>query len=111
MRDAVSLLDQLISVGKGAVTSDDVARVLGIPDSDVYFAISDAVAAHDTGATLGALEGALDAGFDARDLLDGFVEHLHNLLLVRSAPAPERLVGRVADYQDHAGRFFLHRGR
>ncbi|MFH1502931.1 MAG: DNA polymerase III subunit gamma/tau [Candidatus Eisenbacteria bacterium] len=103
MRDAVSLLDQLISVGRGKVTSDDVARVLGIPDSDVYFALSDAVADHETGATLGVLEGALDSGFDARDLLDGFVEHLRNLLLVRSAPDPDRLVGRIAEYRGHVG--------
>ncbi|MBD3349456.1 MAG: DNA polymerase III subunit gamma/tau, partial [Candidatus Eisenbacteria bacterium] len=103
MRDAVSLLDQLISVGKGRVTSEDVARVLGIPDTDVYFAISDAVAESDTAATLGALEDALDAGFDPRDLLDGFVEHLRDLLLVRSAPDPERLLGRIADYREHNG--------
>ncbi len=103
MCDAVSLLDQLMSVGKGAVTSDDVARVLGIPDSDVYFEISDAVASHDTSAVLGALEDALDSGFDARDLLNGLVEHIRNLLLVRSAPDPERLVGRIADYRSHEG--------
>ncbi len=103
MRDAVSLLDQLISVGKGHVTTEDVSRVLGIPDSDVYFAISDGIASHDTGATLSALEKALEAGFDARDLLDGFVDHSRNLLLVRAAPAPERLVGRIAEYTGHEG--------
>ncbi len=103
MRDAVSLLDQLISVGKGKVASEDVSRVLGIPDSDVYFAISDAIASQDTGATLGALEKALESGFDARDLLDGFVDHTRNLLLVRSAPDPAKLVGRIADYTSHDG--------
>ncbi len=77
--------------------------MLGIPDSDVYFAISDAIAAHDTGATLGALEEALESGFDARDLLDGFVDHARNLLLVRSAPDPEKLVGRIEDYTSHEG--------
>jgi DNA polymerase-3 subunit gamma/tau len=104
MRDAESLLDQLISVGKGVVTSDDVARVLGIPDVDVYFALSDAIAARDSRATLGALEAALNAGFDPRDLLDGLVEHLRNLLLVRAAPSPERLIGRIADYLEHEGQ-------
>jgi DNA polymerase-3 subunit gamma/tau len=103
MRDAESLLDQLMSVGGKRVSSDDVARVLGIPDIDVFFSLSDAIASHDRRATLGALEAALDAGFDPRDLLDGFVTHLRDLLLVRAAPAPERLVGRVAEYRSHEG--------
>jgi len=103
MRDAESLLDQLASVGKDAITVDDVASVLGIPDIDVFFAISDAIARHDSAATLGALEDALDSGFDPRDLIDGVVDHLRNLLLVCMAPSPERLVGRIADYRSHEG--------
>jgi DNA polymerase-3 subunit gamma/tau len=103
MRDAVSLLDQLVSVGAGSVTVDDVARVLGIPDVDVFFNLTDAIASADTSGTLAALEAAMDAGFDASDLIDGLVEHLRNLLLIKAAPAPERLVGRIADYQAHEG--------
>ena len=45
----------------------------------------------------------MDAGFDARDLVDGLVEHLRNLLLVQATPSPERLVGRIADYEKHEG--------
>ena len=103
MRDAVSLLDQLASVGAENVTVDDVARVLGIPDIEVFFSLSDGIASHDTSATLSALEAAMDAGFDARDLVDGLVEHLRNLLLVQATPSPERLVGRIADYEKHEG--------
>ena len=103
MRDAVSLLDQMVSVGGGTVTVDDVARVLGIPDVDVFFGLTDAIASSDTSATLSALEAAMAAGFDARDLVDGLVEHLRNLLLVRAAPDPERLVGRISDYETHEG--------
>ncbi len=50
-----------------------------------------------------AVEAAMDAGFDARDLVDGLVEHLRNLLLVQATPSPERLVGRIADYEKHEG--------
>lgn len=104
MRDAESLLDQLMSVGSGHITPDRVAEVLGIPDADVFFSVSDAIAAGDAGGTLGALAAALDSGFDPRDLIDGMVDHLRNLLLVRAAPSPERLVGRVQEYAAHEGR-------
>ncbi|MBN2565955.1 MAG: DNA polymerase III subunit gamma/tau [Candidatus Eisenbacteria bacterium] len=106
MRDAVSLLDQLASVGDGNVTAEDVARVLGIPDVDVFFALTDAVAGGDTAATLVALRAALDSGFDARDLLDGLVEHLRNLLLVRATSNTESLVGRASAYCDREGASF-----
>ncbi len=99
MRDAESLLDQLMSVGKTAITPDDVVSILGIPDIEVFFGISDAVADHDAGAALEALTGALEAGFDPRDLIDGLVEHLGNLLLATAAHDPSKLVGRFAEYR------------
>jgi DNA polymerase-3 subunit gamma/tau len=106
MRDAVSLLDQLVSVGEGAITADDVARVLGIPDVDVFFALTDAIAEGNTTDTLTALRTALDSGFDARDLLDGLVEHLRNLLLAGTTENIEGTVGRASAYADRRGRSF-----
>ncbi|MBD3367424.1 MAG: DNA polymerase III subunit gamma/tau [Candidatus Eisenbacteria bacterium] len=103
MRDAESLLDQLISVGGGSIDVDSVVDVLGIPDSEIFFALSDAVADGDVAGTLKALEKALDAGFDPRDLIDGLLEHLRNLLIVRTAPDPERLVGRIEEYRSRDG--------
>jgi len=88
MRDAESLLDQLISLGEKRVGVDDVTRVLGIPDTEVFFGITDAVAAHNAADALRALEAALDAGFDPGDLIDGLVEHLRELLLAASARGP-----------------------
>jgi DNA polymerase-3 subunit gamma/tau len=103
MRDAESLLDQLISVGGETIDVDRVVDVLGIPDSQIFFELTDAMAAADAGATLRALEKALDAGFDPRDLIDGLLEHLRNLLVVRTAPDPERLVGQIDEYRRHEG--------
>ncbi len=103
MRDAESLLDQLISVGGETIDVDNVVDVLGIPDSEIFFALSDALAEGDIAATLAALEKALDAGFDARDLIDGLLEHLRNLLIVRTTPDPGRLVGRAEEYRSREG--------
>ncbi len=100
MRDAESLLDQLMSVGKTTVTPEDVVSILGIPDMDVFFRMTDAVADHDAGAALEALTAALEAGFDPRDLIDGLVEHLGNLLLATSVHDAAKLTGRLQDYGD-----------
>jgi DNA polymerase III subunit gamma/tau len=103
MRDAVSLLDQLVSVGEGKVAADDVSRVLGIPDVDVYFGLTDAIAGGDTAATLAALRAALDSGFDVHDLLDGLVEHLRNLLLIKATDDADGVVGRASAYVGRDG--------
>ena len=100
MRDAESLLDQLMSVGKTSITPEDVVNILGIPDMDVFFRITDAIADHDTGAALKALTAALEAGFDPRDLIDGLVEHLGNLLLATAVDDVTKLAGRLQDYVD-----------
>jgi DNA polymerase-3 subunit gamma/tau len=100
MRDAESLLDQLMSVGKAVITPEDVVSILGIPDMEVFFRITDAVADHDAGAALEALTGALEAGFDPRDLIDGLVEHLGNLLLATATHDPKRVVGCFAEYRN-----------
>ncbi|MCD4690184.1 DNA polymerase III subunit gamma/tau, partial [bacterium] len=103
MRDAESLLDQLLSLGADTVTVDDVERVLGIPDVEVYFAITDAAASSDSGAALAALAEAMASGFDPRDLMDGLVEHVANLLMMRAVSEPARLVGRAAEYDARTG--------
>lgn len=95
MRDAESLFDQLIAAGMSEVGADDVAAVLGIPRTEVFCALTDAIARGDTGGAFRALGAALDAGFDPRDLVDGLVEHLRDLLILRAAgdegTVPERL--------------------
>jgi DNA polymerase-3 subunit gamma/tau len=81
MRDAQSLFDQLISAGMEEVGADDVAAVLGVPRTEVFGAIVNAVAARDTAGALRTFASALDAGFDPRDVVDGLVEHLRDLLV------------------------------
>jgi DNA polymerase-3 subunit gamma/tau len=89
MRDAQSLFDQLISSGMEEVGADDVAAVLGVPRTEVFGAIVNAVAARDTAATLRTFASALDAGFDPRDVVDGLVEHLRDLLVATATRAGE----------------------
>jgi DNA polymerase-3 subunit gamma/tau len=103
MRDAESLFDQLIAAGMGEVGADDVAAVLGIPRTEVFCALADAIAEEDTGGAFRTLGAALDAGFDPRDLVDGLVEHLRNLLILRAAGDTGALPERLSESRDHKG--------
>ncbi len=50
MRDAQSLLDQIVSFTGGSITEEDVSFVLGVPDSSVFFKVFEAVVKEDLSA-------------------------------------------------------------
>src|SRR3954454_14581803 len=52
MRDALSLLDRLLSVGEKHLTGEMVEQLLGLPKTQVLFELADAIGGGDVKATL-----------------------------------------------------------
>src|SRR5262245_36527517 len=73
MRDAMSLLDQVIAWGGGELVGDEVARVLGVASRSTLIGMAGAVLAGDAAAALRTIAALADQGYDvahvARDLL------------------------------------------
>jgi DNA polymerase-3 subunit gamma/tau len=90
IRDAESLLDQLMATG-GDVTLAHAREVLGSPGAETVVAIVDAVLAGDGAAGLRALGEALDRGADPRQLQGQLLEQLRTLLLVQTGLDTELL--------------------
>src|SRR5207244_3526120 len=67
MRDAQSLLEQLLSSGDRRVTSEDVHRILGMAADERVLDLLDALAARDAAATLTVLDRAVAAGVQPAD--------------------------------------------
>ena len=82
MRDALSLTDQVISIGEGTVTSDRVREALGLVPEDEFLAILDIVAGHRAGEVFGAVTKLADAGIDFGVFLSGFAGMLRAQLAV-----------------------------
>jgi DNA polymerase III subunit gamma/tau len=82
MRDALSLTDQVISIGEGAVTVDRVREALGLVPEDEFLVILDIIAAHRAGDVFGAVNRLADAGVDFGVFLSGFADMLRALLTV-----------------------------
>ncbi|HEY5021319.1 MAG TPA: hypothetical protein VII30_02405, partial [Gemmatimonadaceae bacterium] len=82
MRDALSLTDQVISIGEGTVTSDRVREALGLVPEDEFLAIFDIVAGHRAGEVFGAVTKLADAGIDFGVFLSGFADMLRAQLAV-----------------------------
>lgn len=96
IRDAESLLDQLISTGE-PVTVEAVQSVLGTPAGELVAGLVDAVLARDAAAGLTDINAALDRGTDARQLQSRLLDYLRGLLLIQTGIKTELL--NVADEQ------------
>ena len=88
MRDAISLLDQLASMG-GKITLEEARKVLGTADSEKVLRLVDALLAGAATEGMAILRETLDAGSDARQFAKQVVDYLRGLLLIKSGNADQ----------------------
>jgi len=86
LRDAQSLLDQIISFSGQKVTAADAAAVLGLVPSAVFVDLVDAVAGHDAPRALAVVERLVNAGADLRQFMKDWVEYWRTLVVARVLP-------------------------
>jgi len=96
MRDALSLTDQTLSLGEGALTAERVREALGLIAEDEYLAIYDLIAARDAAAIFPAMARLVDAGAD----LGAFLGGLADILRAALALALGDESGGLADLSD-----------
>jgi DNA polymerase-3 subunit gamma/tau len=83
MRDAMSLLDQVIAFKDEGFTGEDVARVLGVADRQVLHDLSSAVVGGDAAAALSVIDRLAQQGFDMVHVAKDVLLHLRNLVVAR----------------------------
>ncbi|WP_456429551.1 DNA polymerase III subunit gamma/tau [Rhodocaloribacter sp.] len=86
LRDALSVFDQAVSLCGTDLRHDDLASALGVVDIDLFFDITQNVAAHDGAGMIRQVERIVRAGYDLQEFVDGLAEHLRNLLVARTMP-------------------------
>jgi DNA polymerase III subunit gamma/tau len=91
MRDALSLLDQVLSFGEGPVTAARVREVLGLIPDELYSEMLRAIAERDAAAVFPLVERLLEAGADLGEFVNGAGETLRALMLVGVGGQPEGL--------------------
>jgi len=108
LRDGQSLLDQMVSFCGEKISYRDIAELLGIIAQEFYFECSDCVANRDVATGLQAVDKIFNQGHDLTDFLNGFTEHLRNILVVKvtgDASMLEGLEGVSSKYLEVAGVF------
>lgn len=82
MRDAQSLLEQLLASGGERLTVELVHRLLGTASDERILDLVDALADHDTASALGQVEQAACAGVQPVDLLNGVIDFVRDLMVL-----------------------------
>mgnify|MGYP000000540414 FL=1 len=86
MRDAVSLLDQCASAVNGAVTTEEICRVLGFTAARKTAELMQAVGEHNAPAALTVFSEQYAEGKDLAAMLDELCAVARDLLILRTAP-------------------------
>src|SRR5712691_5179451 len=103
MRDALSLLDQVLSFGEGPVTAARVREVLGLIPDELYGEMLRTIVERDPAAVFPLIERLLESGADLGEFVNGAGETLRALLLVGVGGQPEGLTeGLLAVVRDYA---------
>jgi DNA polymerase III subunit gamma/tau len=104
MRDALSVLDQCLSFGEGAVTAERVREVLGLVGDDLYSEVLRTVVERRPADVFTLVERLVDAGVDLAEFLAGTGEALRSLLMLQvGAPVEgvtETLRGTLEAYRN-----------
>ena len=91
MRDALSLVDQVLSFGEGPVTAARVREVLGLIPDDAYGEMLRCIAERDAAAVFPLVDRLVEAGAALSEFVSGAGETLRALLLVGVGGQPEGL--------------------
>ena len=106
MRDALSLLDQVLSFGTGPVTAARVREVLGLIPDERYGELLRILAEHDAKGAFALVDRLLEAGASLEEFVAGAGEVLRAVLLRSVGGEPEGLTeGMAGTLQAYAPRF------
>lgn len=83
MRDALSILDKIVSFTNGELTYTNTLEHLNILDADYYFKFIDCMLGQDLAGAMLLFDDINKKGFEGDLVLNGFAEFLRNLLLCK----------------------------
>jgi len=92
MRDAQSLLDQVISYGGKEIRDEDITEVLGLIDQKIFSDTIEAIADRDAKRCVEIVEHIYHYGYDIQHFCQELLHTLRNLILIKVSEHPEGLM-------------------
>ncbi|HKZ68417.1 MAG TPA: DNA polymerase III subunit gamma/tau [Chitinophagaceae bacterium] len=91
MRDALSIMDKIVSFTNGELNYANTLEHLNILDADYYFKLLDCMLAQDLAGAMLLYDDINRKGFEGDLVLNGFAEFIRNLLVCKDAKAANLL--------------------
>ncbi|MEB3101851.1 DNA polymerase III subunit gamma/tau [Ferviditalea candida] len=95
MRDALSLLDQIISYTGGEVSYQTAVALTGGIASDEFRNMALAIKNHDLGVVLDMIDRFMQEGKSAEKSIENLIQYFRDLLMLNILPASPDLSGRI----------------
>ena len=92
LRDAISLLDQCISLGKQLITYNDVLTVIGIVTDTFISALADDILGRDINSILAKVDRLVMDGKDLAHFISDLVHYFRNLLICMVTAEPGEIL-------------------
>ncbi len=109
LRDAQSLLDQVIAYAGKTIRDEDIAEVLGLIDQKILSDTIEALARRDVERCLEVVEHVYHFGYDLQHFCRELLQYLRNLILIKVSQHPEGLMELPKEelelFREQAGKF------
>ncbi len=91
MRDAESILEQIIAYSGQHISENDVINIIGVVEKEVIHRIVGSLVTKDLKDGLSAIEATLGEGYDVNQVYRGLVSYMRNMMIVKA-------VGELPDF-------------
>ncbi|HNX01586.1 MAG TPA: DNA polymerase III subunit gamma/tau, partial [Candidatus Cloacimonadota bacterium] len=88
MRDALSLMDQVISYGTEHISIDLVRNIFGLLSDEVYDQMMEYINSHSANEMVALLQKTIEEGNDIQEFITGFLDYVRLLLLIKLGMIP-----------------------
>ncbi len=92
MRDALSILEQVLGYTEDAISYEDLLKIIGITDYDALENLCSCMASSDAGGALSIFDSVIENGKEPEVFIDRLTHFLRDLLVVKVSKNPETIV-------------------
>ncbi|MCM8779657.1 MAG: DNA polymerase III subunit gamma/tau [Candidatus Omnitrophica bacterium] len=100
LRDAESILDQLVSFKADRICGADVHSMLGVVETESFFEVTRKIIHKDAQAAVVMLDEIINQGKDAGLFLSGLIEHFRNIMIAKVTKEKTGLIDLPSEYYE-----------
>lgn len=97
MRDALSILDQCMSMSQGRIDYEDVVSMLGLTSNEHIINLVNLMIEKDIEASINQVDEIIFSGKDILQFIKDIIKHFRNLLMVKISKKPQEIIDLSED--------------